>query len=73
MTHTNYKTVAGATANPVVATDRYWLPIATCPIGKKVNLLTNYGIAVAPSAISEKTRHLFMGWEPLARIPAEWK
>lgn len=70
---TQCKTSAGGTASPVVDTSRFWQPIATCPVGKKVNLLTHYGVAITPSEISEKTRHLFKGWEPLAKIPNDWK
>lgn len=63
---------AGATAHPVVG-DRYWLPIASCPTGRKVNLLTKHGVSPAPGEITERTRHQFIGWEPMARVPKEWK
>jgi hypothetical protein len=67
------KTVAGGTATPVVDHQRFWQPMETCPLGVKVNLLNPFGVAVSPGAITGKTRHSFAGWEPLAKIPKEWK
>jgi hypothetical protein len=69
---TKVTTVSGGTATTMVG-GRFWLPIATCPTGVKVNLLTKHGVAIAPSVISESTRKHFLGWEELARIPKEWK
>lgn len=51
-----------------VSQDRYWQPMDTCPMGVKVNLLSIHGVAVAPSAVTPRTVHLYAGWEPLAKV-----
>jgi len=48
----------------------FWQDIATCPLGRKVQLLNLGGVAVH-GTISEKTRQDFLGWTPLPKMP-EW-
>jgi hypothetical protein len=48
----------------------YWRRMDDCPIGVKVQLLTDGGIAVH-GAISNQSRYVFIGWTPLPNKP-EW-
>lgn len=42
----------------------HWQPIATCPIGKKVQLQTHQGVAVY-GAVSPASRDNYKYWAPL--------
>jgi len=54
-----------ADASVVVDVDYYWQPIETCPIGAKVQLLTDTGVAVY-GTLTPKSRG-FEGWAPLPK------
>ncbi len=62
-----------ASSDKSVAVDRglFWQPIASCPMGLKVQLLTRYGIAVyGQYRLSDRS---FIAWAPLPTIPPEIK
>ena len=54
-----------ADASVVVDHNYYWQPIETCPIGAKVQLLTDGGIAVYGKLTPKSTG--FEGWAPLPK------
>ena len=56
-----------------VAVDRtyYYQPMASCPRGQKVTLLTQYGIATHGQFDGKDTQ--FIGWAPLPKVPSEMK
>jgi hypothetical protein len=55
-----------------VAVDQtyYWQRMDTCPLGAKVQLLTDGGVAIY-GLISVHTREYFAGWAPLPNKP-DW-
>lgn len=50
--------------------DYYWRRMETCPLGAKVLLLNDGGVAIF-GLVSTHTRGSFKGWAPLPKKP-EW-
>jgi hypothetical protein len=46
----------------------FWRPMNTCPLGTKVLLLTDGGVAIFGN-VSTHTRKHFEGWAPLPKKP----
>lgn len=62
------KTNADAT---VAVDDAYfWQPLSTCPVGQKVQLLTQHGVAIYGTYNYHQIRH-YLAWAPLPRKP-DW-
>ncbi len=55
----------------VVDTDYFWQPMSTCPLSRKVQLLTSGGVAVYGSYDGKNTT--WQAWAPLPKIPPEMK
>lgn len=55
----------------VVDTDYFWQPMATCPLSRKVQLLTSGGVAVYGSYDGKNAT--WQAWAPLPKIPKEMK
>lgn len=55
----------------VVDDEYFWQPMSTCPLSKKVQLLTNGGVAVYGSYDGKNKS--WMAWAPLPKIPEEMK
>jgi len=51
----------------VVDTDYYWQPMSTCPLSRKVQLLT-VGMVAVYGQYDGKSKS-WLGWAPLPRIP----
>lgn len=48
----------------------FWRPMADCPVGVKVQLLTKGGIAIHGTVTSRDIRLLgFEGWTPIPKRP----
>lgn len=61
-----------STQAAIVDHDYYWLPIATCPSGNRVQLLNRAGIAGVGKFTSNKDKW-WVGWAPLPKIPDDIK
>lgn len=58
----------------VVDPDYFWRPIATAPLGVKVQLLTEGGVAIHGKLNSRDIREgWYKGWTPLPKIPESMK
>ena len=55
----------------VVDTEYYWQPMSTCPLSRKVQLLTT-GMVAVYGQYDGKSKS-WLGWAPLPRIPEELK
>ena len=57
------------TSNPDAAVDQdyFWQPMATCPLGLKVQLLGQGGVAVYSEFIRGDS--FWQGWAPLPKKP----
>jgi hypothetical protein len=56
----------------VVDPSYYWRPLATAPLGKKLQLLTEGGVAVHGVLTARDIREQwYRGWTPLPKVP-EW-
>jgi len=55
-----------ADGKAVVDYDYYWLPISSCPMGKKVQLLGRTGVAVYGSRKTGDT--FWTHWAPLPKV-----
>ena len=53
----------------IVDYEYFWRDMDSCPIGRKVQLLTTGEVAVHGS-ITNKTKGDFLGWTPLPKIPS---
>lgn len=54
----------------VVDRDYFWRRMDSCPLGSKVQLLTDGGVAIH-GLVSSATRANFLGWAPLPKKP-DW-
>lgn len=50
--------------------DYHWRHMDACPLGAKVQLLTEGGVAIY-GLVSNKTRSEYLGWAPLPKKP-DW-
>jgi len=58
----------------VVDPDYFWRDISTCPVGRKVQLLTQGGVAVHGTLTAKDVKERwYKGWTPLPKIPKEMK
>jgi len=55
----------------VVDTDYFWQPMTTCPLSRKVQLLTSGGVAVYGSY--DGKNQSWQAWAPLPKVPPEMK
>lgn len=55
----------------VVDTDYYWLPMSTCPLGGKVQLLSKHGVAVYGEHFGKNESGFWTHWAPLPKKPKE--
>jgi len=55
----------------VVDTEYFWQPMRTCPLSRKVQLLTTGMVAVYGQYDGKS--QFWLGWAPLPRIPEELK
>lgn len=55
----------------VVDDEYFWQPMSTCPLSKKVQLLTSGGVAVYGSYDGKNKS--WMAWAPLPKIPEDLK
>lgn len=60
------------TSDRAAAVDQsyFWRPMAGCPLGTKVLLLTDGGVAIF-GQVGTNTRRNFKGWAPLPKRP-DW-
>jgi hypothetical protein len=66
MTHTiNHDKTAA------VATDVFWIPIASCPMGLKILLLTVHGVAIVGHYTEKLDKGFYTHWHPLPKKPKE--
>lgn len=64
-------TKAGDTLAVVVDKDYYYQPMQSCQRGRKVTLLTRYGVAIQGHFDGKDPQ--FVGWAALPKIPAWMK
>lgn len=56
-------------AKPYIVDQAYfWRPIATAPLGSKIQLLT-LGMVAVHGVVSERNRSDYLGWTPLPNVP----
>lgn len=61
-----------STQSALVDPNYYWLPIASCPSGSRVQLLSRSGIASIGKFTSNRDGW-WIGWAPLPKIPSDMK
>ena len=63
-----------STKTAFVDDEYFWRPISTAPLGAKLQLLTQGGVAIHGklNARDRASGH-YLGWTPLPKIPPEMK
>lgn len=63
-----------STKTAVVDHDYFWRPIADAPLGAKLQLLTEGGVAIhGKLTLRDRASGHYLGWTPLPKIPASMK
>lgn len=58
-----------STHTAAVDPDYFWLPMSSCPVAKKVQLLTRGEVAVYGKITeADRTGPSYLGWAPLPKI-----
>lgn len=62
------------TKTAYVDDEYFWRPISTAPLGAKLQLLTEGGVAIHGKLNRrDLTEGFYLGWTPLPKIPGDMK
>ena len=63
-----------STKTAFVDDEYFWRPIGTAPLGAKLQLLTEGGVAIhGKLSLRDRDSGHYLGWTPLPKIPGELK